>query len=106
MQGIFTSLDKIAKKWLLDAHILMYKNWSFIFNAINMERTRAYLTLYTTPLDGTKNINLQISLDYISETQGGLFLTRDSLCGIPSKVYAWCQFIKAIKYAIWIENMT
>lgn len=40
-----------------------------IFGAI-IERIGPYLTLCATPLDITENINMQISLDYISETQG------------------------------------
>ena len=64
-----------------------------------MEGTGSYLTLCTTPLDG-KNINVQVCLDYISETKDGIFLMWDSLNGISSKANAWCQFIKASKYAI------
>ena len=64
------------------------QNCSIILGVAIVEGIGSYLTLCTTPLDGTRNIDMQVSLDYISETQDGLFLSLDPLNGIPSKVYA------------------
>ena len=49
MPGNFANHVKMVKRWLLDAHILMYRNCSIIFETnIIMEGTRFYLTLCTT----------------------------------------------------------
>ena len=45
----------------------MWKSGSIILKDHSMKMIGSYLTLCTTPLDDTRNINVQVLLDYMSE---------------------------------------
>ena len=85
----FFNLVSFTQGWILETHILICKNCSIIFNTIIMEGIWSYLTLCTILLDDTKNINVQVYLDYIFETTDNLSLTWDS--PMRHSLYSWCM---------------